>query len=58
MEFQSFKEEKGHGSAKTAGLHQKCYTKPTHTCALQKPLWISADSGGASTVPLGMASCD
>jgi hypothetical protein len=58
MEFQSFKEEKGHGAAKTAGLHQKCYTKPTHTCALQKPLWSSADADGASRVPLGMASYD
>lgn len=57
MEFQSFKEEKGHRAAKTAGLHQKCYTKPTHTCAPQKPLWGLADAGGTSVVPLDVAFC-
>lgn len=57
MEFQSFKEEKGHRAAKTAGLHQKCYTKPTHTCAPQKPLWSLADAGGTSVVPLDVAFC-
>lgn len=57
MELQSFKEEKGHRAAKTAGLHQKCYTKPTHTCVPQKPLWSLADAGGTSVVPLDVAFC-
>lgn len=54
MDTHSFKEEKGQGTGKTAGLHQSCRTKPhSHMCsATAEPAFSWEDRTGARFDPL------